>query len=157
MIAAMCVPEGFSFGSCSMAGRKKSATGISSVGATGVIRFRSILSSAASEVAADSRSDAQRGSLKVAACILGALLLREIGRELLCGIRPTQGAGTAFRGKGIGYSNARVPPRFSVNDLKSRLITLQERRWLGCCLEFAEDGSGADWRPGAGGAERVAG
>src|ERR1017187_5955956 len=108
MIAAMCVPEGFSFGSCSMAGRKKSATGISSVGATGVIRFRSILSSAASEVAADSRSDAQRGSLKVAACILGALLLREIGRELLCGIRPTQGAGTAFRGKGIGYSNARV-------------------------------------------------
>src|ERR1017187_6345808 len=49
------------------------------------------------------------------------------------------------------------PPRFSVNDLNGRLITLQERRQLGCGFEFADDWSDADWLPGAGGAERVAG
>jgi len=48
-------------------------------------------------------------------------------------------------------------PRFSVNDLKGRLITLQERRQLGCGFEFADGWSDADWRFGAGGAERVAG
>jgi signal peptidase I len=33
----------------------------------------------------------------------------------------------------------KVPPRFSVNDLKGRVITLQERWQLGCGLEFAYD------------------
>jgi hypothetical protein len=32
-----------------------------------------------------------------------------------------------------------VTPRFSVNDLKGRVITLQERWQLGCGLEFAYD------------------
>jgi len=50
-----------------------------------------------------------------------------------------------------------APPRFSVNDLKGRLITLQERRQLGCGFEFADDWSDADLRLCAGGAERVAG
>ena len=35
--------------------------------------------------------------------------------------------------------NPLKPPRFSVNDLKGRLITLQERRQLGCGFAFAAD------------------
>ena len=50
-----------------------------------------------------------------------------------------------------------VSPRFSVNDLKGRLITLQERRQLGWVLEFVWARTDADWQPGAGGAERVVG
>jgi hypothetical protein len=37
------------------------------------------------------------------------------------------------------FSLRGLAPRFSVNDLKGRLITLQERRQLGCGFEFAED------------------
>ena len=48
-------------------------------------------------------------------------------------------------------------PRFSVNDLKGRLITLQERGQLGCGFEFSDRRIAAGWRAGAEGAELVAG
>ena len=50
-----------------------------------------------------------------------------------------------------------VPPRFSVNDLKGRLITLQEQRQLDYGWEFADERMAVGWRLGAGGAERSAG
>ena len=48
------------------------------------------------------------------------------------------------------------PPRFSVNDLKGRLITLQEWRRLDCGFEFSDERI-ADWRADAGGAELAVG
>ena len=52
--------------------------------------------------------------------------------------------------------NLAAAPRFSVNGLKGRLITLQEQRQLDYGLEFADERMAADWRFGAGGAERGA-
>ena len=49
-----------------------------------------------------------------------------------------------------------VAPRFSVNDLKGRLITLQERRRLDCGFEVSDERI-SDWRAGAGGAELAVG
>jgi hypothetical protein len=48
------------------------------------------------------------------------------------------------------------PLRFSINDLKGRLITLQERRRLDCGFEFSDERI-SDWRAGAGGVELAAG
>ena len=49
-----------------------------------------------------------------------------------------------------------VALRFSINDLKGRLITLQERRRLDCGFEVSDERI-ADWRAGAGGAEFAVG
>jgi Reverse transcriptase (RNA-dependent DNA polymerase) len=62
---------------------------------------------------------------------------------LLC--RPGNGAALYQRLKAyLQRKGLKLTPRFSVNDLKGRLITLQERRQLGCGLEFAEDWPDAD-------------
>jgi pyridinium-3,5-biscarboxylic acid mononucleotide synthase len=50
-----------------------------------------------------------------------------------------------------------VAPRFSINDLKGRLITLQERWRMDGGFDFSDERIAADWRAGAGGVERVAG